>query len=81
MSGYLPLAAGEPDEAAQVVRLARFRQAHPGVIIGSAGFGAWQGIIRGERGEAIAIRYTLRELLDRLGELIRERDGRPGPPG
>jgi hypothetical protein len=31
-----------PDEPDQALRLARFRQEHPGVIIGKGGFGTWQ---------------------------------------
>ena len=33
-----------PDELEQVMRLARFRQAHPGVMVG-AGRGWWQAVI------------------------------------
>jgi len=35
-----------PDELEQVMRLARFRQAHPGVMVG-AGRGWWQAVILG----------------------------------
>jgi len=34
-----------PDELEQVMRLAQFRQAHPGVMVGS-GRGWWQAVIR-----------------------------------
>jgi hypothetical protein len=62
-----------PDEPDQVLRLARFRQEHPGVIIGEGGFGTWQARIPEPDGETVTTRHTLRELLDRLGELTAER--------
>jgi hypothetical protein len=63
-----------PDEPDQVLRLARFRQEHPRVIIGEGGFGTWQARIPEPSGETIATRYTLRELLDRLDELTGQQD-------
>jgi len=36
-----------PDEPVQVLRLARFRQEHPEVIIGPGEFGTWQARILG----------------------------------
>ena len=51
------------------MRLARFRQARPDVIIGDGGFGTWQARIPEPDGETVTTRYTLRELLDRLDEL------------
>jgi hypothetical protein len=66
----LGLAAGEPD---QVPRLAAFRAAHPGVLIGGGGFGTWQALIPEASGETVVVRYRLGELLDRLGELLGER--------
>jgi hypothetical protein len=62
----LRLLREEPD---QVLRLQAFRAAHPEVIIGDFGFGVWQARIPEPDGEQIVSRYTLRELLDRLGEL------------
>jgi hypothetical protein len=59
-----------PDEPDQVMRLARFRTEHPAVIIGDGGFGTWQARIPRENGETVTTRYTLRELLDKLGELL-----------
>jgi hypothetical protein len=59
-------ALGEPD---QLLRLARFKAAHPEVIIGDGGFGTLQGRIPEPDGETVITRYTLRELLDRLSEL------------
>ncbi len=58
-----------PDEPDQVRRLQRYRSAHPGVIIGAGGFGTWQARIPEPAGETVTVRYTLRELLNRLDEL------------
>jgi len=63
-----------PDEPDQVVRLREFRAAHPDVIIGPGGFGTWQARIPEPKGETVATRYTLRELLDRLDELTGHQD-------
>jgi hypothetical protein len=62
----LPGSLGEPD---QILRLARFRAAHPEVIIGDGGFGTLQARLPQADGETVTTRYTLRELLDRLDEL------------
>jgi hypothetical protein len=59
-----------PDELDQVVRLARFRAAHPDVIVGDGGFGTVQARIPKPDGEIVITRYTLRELLDKLSELM-----------
>jgi hypothetical protein len=67
-----------PDEPDQVLRLARFRQEHPGVIIGEGGFGTWQARIPETNGETVTTRHTLRELLDRLDKLTAARDGQSG---
>lgn len=61
-----------PDEQDQVLRLGRFREEHPDVIIGDGGFGTWQGRIPEPNGETVITRYTLREL---LGELMAGRGG------
>jgi len=58
-----------PDEPDQVPRLQRYRAAHPGVFIGAGGFGTWQARIPEPAGETVTVRYTLRELLNRLDEL------------
>jgi hypothetical protein len=58
------------DELDQVVRLARFRERHPDVIVGDGGFGTFQGRIPEENGETTITRYSLRELLDKLDELL-----------
>jgi len=71
-----------PDEPDQVLRLARFRQEHPGVIIGEGGFGTWQARIPEPNGETVTTRHTLRELLDRLDQLTGgETQDQPGAPG
>jgi len=57
-----------PDELEQVMRLARFRQAHPSVMVG-AGRGWWQAVIPTPDGEQVITRYTLAQLLDKLDEL------------
>jgi hypothetical protein len=59
-----------PDELDQVIRLARFREAHPEVIVGDDGFGTVQARIPEPGGETVITRYTVRELLDKLGELL-----------
>lgn len=59
----------DPDELGQMARLARFRRAHPEVIVGDGGFGTMQARIPEPNGETVITRYTLRELLDRLDEL------------
>ena len=64
-----------PDEPDQVLRLGRFREEHPDVIIGDGGFGTWQARIPEPNGETVITRYTLRELLDKLGELMAGRGG------
>jgi hypothetical protein len=58
-----------PAEIAQVIRLARFRQAHPDVIVGDGGFGTFQARIPQPNGETVITRYTLKELLDELDEV------------
>ena len=71
-----------PDEPDQVPRLRAFRAARPGVIIGSGGFGTWQARIPEKNGETVTVRYTLRELLDRLDELTGQHHDQPnGRPG
>jgi hypothetical protein len=71
----LPGALGEPD---QLLRLARFRAAHPEVIIGDGGFGTIQALLPEPDGETVITRYTLSELLDRLDELTTGPDDQQG---
>jgi hypothetical protein len=59
-----------PDELDQVVRLARFRERHPDVIVGDGGFGTIQARIPEPAGETVITRYILKELLDKLEELL-----------
>ena len=66
------IASDEPD---QVLRLIRFRMDHPDVIIGDGGFGTCQARIPESHGETVVTRYILRELLDKLDELILRNDG------
>jgi len=63
-----PALRAVPDEQDHVPRLARFREAHPDVMVG-AGRGFWQAVIPEPAGETVITRYTLRELLDKLDEL------------
>ena len=63
-----------PDESDQLPRLGRFRQRHPGVVIG-AGQGWWQARIPEPNGEIVTTRYTLRALLDKLDDLVGENPG------
>ena len=58
------------DEVVQLIRLARFRAAHPEVIVGDGGFGTIQARIPESNGEAVITRYILKELLDKLEELL-----------
>jgi len=64
----LRIVPGEPGKPDPVLRLAAFREAHPGVVIG-AGTGYWQAVIPEPDGERVVTRYTLRALLDKLDEL------------
>jgi len=59
-----------PDELDQMIRLARFRAAQPDVIVGDGGFGTMQARIPEPNGETVITRYTLKELLDKLDELL-----------
>jgi len=63
-----------PDEPDQVLRLSRFRQDHPAVVIGS-GNGWWQARIPEPKSEIVTTRYTLRALLDKLDELLSANPG------
>jgi hypothetical protein len=67
-----------PDEYDQVIRLYRFRQAHPAIVVG-AGNGWWQAVIPAPDGEIVTTRYTLRALLDKLDELLSANLGQTSP--
>ena len=58
-----------PDELDQLARLARFRTAHPAVVIETGEFGTWQARIPEPDGETIIVRHRLAEVLDKLDEL------------
>ena len=58
-----------PDELDQLARLARFRTAHPALVIGTGEFGTWQARIPKPDGETIIVRHRLVEVLDKLDEL------------
>ncbi len=77
----LRLVLDEPD---QVLRLAAFRAEHPAVIIlpGAGPSGTWEARIPEPAGETVTVRYTLRELLDKLDELTGGGcpSGQPAPP-
>ena len=64
-----------PDEPVQVLRLIRFRQDHPAVVI-EAGNGWRQARIPEPNGEIVITRFTLRALLDKLDELLSANQGR-----
>ena len=70
-----------PDELDQVARLARFKAAHPDVVIGDGGFGTMQARIPEPAGETVITRYTLRELLDKLDEVTAGQQDQSGAPG
>jgi hypothetical protein len=59
-----------PEEPDQVIRLQRFRAAHPGVMVQPGQFATWEARITEADGETTIVRHTLRELLDKLAELL-----------
>jgi hypothetical protein len=61
-----------PDEPDQVLRLAAYRVAYPVVVIQPGQFATWEARIPEPAGETAIVRHTLRDLLDRLGELLGE---------
>lgn len=65
-----PALRGVADEPDQIPRLQAFRAAHPDVIVGRDEFGNWQARIPEPNGETVITRYTLRELLGKLDELL-----------
>lgn len=67
--------APDGDEPDQAQRLSRFPKDHPDVIIGDGGFGTWQARIPESHGETVITRSILRDLLDKLDELIPRNDG------
>jgi hypothetical protein len=68
VSGYpRPMLRLVPEEPEQVLRLALYRDQHPGVLI-REGTGYWQAQIPEAVGETVITRYRLCELLDKLDE-------------
>ena len=65
----LQLAPVEPEQSA---RLAAYRIAYPIVVIQPGQFATWEARIPEPAGETVVVRHTLRDLLDRLGELLSE---------
>jgi hypothetical protein len=66
---------GEADPD-QVRRLEEFRKLYPDVVIEPLRRGGvWQARIPEDSGETVVTRYSLRELLDKLAELLGEPDG------
>jgi hypothetical protein len=61
------------DGPAELERLRQIRAEHPDILLGGGGFGTWQAIIPEKNGETVITRYTLRELLDKLGEILEDR--------
>ena len=57
------------------LRLARFRRAHPGITIRPGQFGTWEALAPEVAGEGVIVRHTLRELLDKMDEVL---SGDPG---
>ncbi len=70
-----PVRLTVPEEPAQLLWLQAFRAAHPDVIVGKGEFDTWEARIPHPAGETVTIRHTLRELLDRLAELLAEGEG------
>ena len=69
-----PMVRGELDYPAQVPRLVSYRQAHPDANI--IYLGAWWQYVRVEgNGLTAIVRFTLRELLDKLESLDAESQG------
>lgn len=66
-----PALAAAADESLQVLRLAWFRRRHPHVIVGDFGFGALQARVPHPSGETVITRYSLRDLLDKLEQVVR----------
>jgi hypothetical protein len=68
MNNPLSVILAQPD---QVARLARFRRAHPDVVIGlHDGWRFWRAVIPEDGGEQVITHYQLRALLDALDDMI-----------
>jgi hypothetical protein len=64
--------AGGPEYADQVPRRQAYEAAHPEVEILYRG-PYWKAVVREDAGETIITRYELRDLLDKLEAIDRER--------
>jgi hypothetical protein len=64
--------AGEPEFVDQVPRRQAYEAEHPGVEITYRG-PYWKAVVREESGETVIVRYDLKDLLDKLEALDRER--------
>lgn len=54
------------------LRLKAFRAKYPppGMVIRAGQFGTWEALAPGLIGEGVIVRHTLRELLDKLDEML-----------
>ena len=77
-SGRPSLAVVHGADQDQMPRLAAFRAAYPHLMVGTFD-GVWQARIREENGETVMTRYLLRDLLDKLGELLGDPRWLAGP--
>jgi hypothetical protein len=71
---------GEPGYVDQVIRLERFRAAHPEISVECLNPARWRAVIPLESGESVLTRTGLRELLDALDRRVREATGEAGQP-
>jgi hypothetical protein len=72
MNGTRPALRTIPDEPGQAARLRRFRDEHPGISV-RPGTGYWQACIPEANGETVLTRYLLRDLLDKVDDVLCER--------
>ena len=52
------------------LRLQAFRARYPGVVIRPGQFGTWEALAPELIGEGVVVRHTLRELLDKMDEML-----------
>jgi hypothetical protein len=71
---------GVPDYVDQVIRLERFRAAHPEIKVECLNPARWRAVIPLDSGENVITRTGLRELLDALDRRLREDTGEAGQP-
>jgi len=64
--------SGKPGYVDQVPRRQAYEAAHPGVEITYRG-PYWKAVLREDAGETVITRYDLKDLLDKLEALDRER--------